>query len=144
MNNMKLYVTFAVLIACLILFASCRGSAGKKAATEALELIEKKAGSKAATAIEREAAQTERTVVREAEEYNAGRNRTYRPRHHSTYDDNSYHQPQVYTVQCSQCGGAGAVYMVDYYGNIQFDYYGNPIVSQCPSCGGTGSVTISK
>lgn len=124
---------------------SCRGSAGKKAATEALELIEKKAGSKAASAIEREAAQAERSAVREAEEYNAGRRRTSRPRHHSSYDsDESEYEPQYYWVTCSQCGGVGAVYIVDYYGNIQYDYYGNPVVSQCPSCGGAGSILVSE
>lgn len=144
MNNIRkiIFIIFALSIS--VSFTSCRGSAGKKAATEALEIIEKKAGSKAASTIEREAAQSERAAVREAEKYNAGRNRSYRPRHHSSYDDDSYNEPRVYTVQCNQCGGAGAVYMVDYYGNIQYDYYGNPVVSQCPSCGGAGAILVTQ
>ncbi|MBD5194922.1 MAG: hypothetical protein HDS71_08880 [Bacteroidales bacterium] len=145
MSKANIFFICSLIIACLTFFSSCRGSAGKKAAKDVLELIEKKAGSKAATAIEREAAQTERTVVRETEEYNAGRSRSARRRHHSSHeDDDSYHQPQVYSVQCRQCGGAGAVYMVDYYGNIQYDYYGNPMVSQCPSCGGSGAILVSE
>lgn len=123
-----IFIVFALSIS--FSFTSCRGSAGKKAATEVLELIEKKAGSKATSTIEREAAQSERAAIREAEDYNAGKNRSYRPRHHSSSDDDSYNEPCVYTVQCKQCGGAGAVYIVDYYGNIQYDYYGSPIVSQ--------------
>lgn len=145
MNTFPKYLLLICVIALSFSATSCRGSAGKKAATEALELIEKKAGSKAASAIEREAAQAERSAVREVEEYNAGRSRTSRPHHHSSYDnDESEYEPQYYTVTCSQCGGAGAVYMVDYYGNIQYDYYGNPIVSQCPSCGGAGSILVSQ
>ena len=127
-----------------ISLAGCRGSAGKKAATEALEYIERKGASKAASSIEREASQVERSAAREAKGYNSGRTRTYRPRH-SSYDGNeSSYQPQVYTAQCSQCGGRGAVYISDYYGNIQYDYYGNPVISQCPSCGGTGSILVSE
>lgn len=122
----------------------CRGSAGKKVATEALEIIEKKGASKAASAIERDASQIERSAAREAEGYNSGRSRTYRPRHSSYDEDESSYQPQVYTVQCSQCGGSGAVYIVDYYGNIQYDYYGNPVIGQCPNCGGAGSILVSE
>lgn len=135
------YLLFMAAILLAFSVCSCRGSASKKAATEAWELIEKKAGSKAASAIEREAAQSEKSAVREAEEYETGRTRRPRPRHQS-YDDNSGSQPQCYSVQCNQCGGAGVVYMVDYYGNIQCDYYGNPIVGQCPSCGGAGSILV--
>lgn len=145
MTDKKLFLTFAALIACVASFSSCRGSAGKKATTEVLEFIEKKAGTKAAQAIEREAAQAERTAVREAEQYNTGRRRTFRRRHHSSSDDdNSYSQPRAYTVQCNHCGGAGAVYMVDRYNTVQFDCYGNPIVMKCPSCGGTGAIFVSE
>lgn len=144
MNTTSKVLISITLCVFSISLAGCRGSAGKKAATEALELIERKGASKAATAIEREASQVERSAVREAEGYNSGRTRTYRPRH-SSYDENeSSYQPQVYTVQCAQCGGSGAVYMVDYYGNIQYDYYGNPLISECPSCGGAGSVLVSE
>lgn len=121
----------------------CKGAGSKKVATEAIEFIEKKAGSKAASAIEREAGQAERTVVRETESYRPSR--SSHPHHHSSYnDDEESYEPQVYTVTCSQCGGAGAVYMLDYYGNIQYDYYGNPLVSQCPYCNGTGVVLVTQ
>lgn len=139
-------IILALSILCILSFSmtGCRGSAGKKAATEAIELIEKKGASKAATTIEREASQVERNAVREAEGYNTGRRSTYRPRHSSYDEDESSYQPQVYSVQCSQCGGSGAVYVLDYYGNIQYDYYGNPVISQCPSCGGAGSILVSE
>lgn len=142
----KSFACWALISICLLSLAltGCRGSAGKKVATEALEIIEKKGASKAASAIERDAAQIERSATREAEGYNSSRSRSYRPRHSSYDEDESSYQPQVYTVQCSQCGGSGAVYMVDYYGNIQFDYYGNPVINQCPSCGGAGSILVSE
>lgn len=141
-----IYNALVLTILCILTFSltGCRGSAGKKAATEAIELIEKKGASKAASTIEREASQVERNAVRETEGYNTGRSRTYRPRHSSYDEDESSYQPQVYSVRCSQCGGSGAVYVLDYYGNIQYDYYGNPVISQCPSCGGAGSVLVSE
>lgn len=144
MNATTKVLILFTLCSISISLAGCRGSAGKKAATEALELIERKGASKAASAIEREASQVERSAAREAEGYNSGRTRTYRPRHSSYDEEESSYQPQVYTVQCSQCGGSGAVYMVDYYGNIQYDYYGNPVISQCPSCGGAGFFLVSE
>lgn len=138
--------TFALTIVVVtgaFFMTGCKGAGGKKAATEAIEFIEKKAGSKAASAIEREAGQAERTVVRETESYRPSR--SSRPHHHSSYDDDEEsYEPQVYTVTCSQCGGAGAVYMLDYYGNIQYDYYGNPMVSQCPYCNGTGAILVTQ
>ena len=126
-----LIVSTLLTFSCFL--SSCRGSAGKKAATEAIELIEKKAASKAASAAEREVVQAERSATK---------SRAYRPRHYSS-DDNAY-SPQVFQVQCNQCGGAGFVYIVDYYRNIQYDIYGYPIVDQCPSCGGSGSILISE
>lgn len=132
-----------VVVIGVFFLTGCKGAGGKKAATEALEIIEKKASSKAASAIERETGQAERTVVRETESYRPAR--SSRPHHHSSYgDDEENYEPQVYTVTCSQCGGAGAVYMLDYYGNIQYDYYGNLMVSQCPYCNGTGVVLVTQ
>lgn len=142
---MKLIYKFILISTIPLLggcFSSCRGSAGKKAATEALELIEKKVGAEAASALEREASKAEKSAVREIKGNNVGKNRTYRPRRRS-FGDDSYSQPQRYSVVCSQCGGAGAVYIVDYYGNIQFDMYGNPLVTQCTSCRGAGAVYVS-
>lgn len=136
----KFIVLFLICVFASFL-TGCKGSAGKKAATEALEFIEKRGASKAGSTIEREAAQAERSAAKESEGYNGYRSR--RPRHHS-YDDDGSYTPQSYTVQCSQCGGSGAVYVVDYYGNIQYDYYGNPVISQCPSCGGAGTVVVSQ
>lgn len=144
MNNClkSILVLSIIAVVSLIGMTSC-GGGSKKAATEALEFIEKKAGSKAAAnTVEREASQAERTVVRETESYTPSRlGHTHRPRH-SFYDDEEDYESQVYTVQCSQCGGAGAVYVIDYYGNIQYDYYGNPLVSQCPYCNGTGAIIV--
>lgn len=45
-SNLTIMLFFSVLG--LTFFTSCKGSAGKKAATETLEFIEKKAASKAA------------------------------------------------------------------------------------------------
>lgn len=92
--------------------------------------------------IEREGAQVEKSAIKEAEEFSARRKRVSRPRHHSLGDD-SYSQPSSTYIQCSQCNGAGAVYIIDYYGNIQYDYYGNPMITQCTNCGGAGSILVS-
>ncbi len=138
--------TFELTIVAIIgvfFLTGCKGAGGKKAATEAIEFIEKKAGSKAATAIEREAGQAERTVGKETKSYRP--TRSSRPHHHSSYsDDEKTYEPQVYTVTCTQCGGTGAVYMLDYYGNIQYDYFGNPLISQCPYCNGTGAILVTQ
>lgn len=42
--------------------------------------------------------------------------------------------------KCGFCGGQGLVNLPDYYGNIQYDWYGNPIRINCPNCGGYGWV----
>lgn len=53
----KLYLTIMLFFSVLGLtfLTSCKGSAGKKAATETLEFIEQKAASKASSSVEREA-----------------------------------------------------------------------------------------
>lgn len=137
----------SLLLICIstLFLTGCKGSAGKKAATEVIEIIEKKGASKAGSVIEREATQVERNAAREAEGYNSGRShRTHRPRHNSYDDDESSYEQQVYTVQCTQCSGSGIVYVVDSYGNVQYDYYGTPLISQCPSCGGSGTRWVSE
>lgn len=59
-SNLTIMLFFSVLG--LTFFTSCKGSAGKKAATETLEFIEKKAANKAASSVEREAGQVERAI----------------------------------------------------------------------------------
>lgn len=116
-------------------FTSCKGSAGKKAATETLEFIEKKAASKAASSVEREAGQVERAIEENADDaYRSTRSsRPSRPRHHSSYDDddNDYEDTQ-----------SQANYATDMYGNVLVDYYGNPQTITCGNCGGSGQVIV--
>ena len=46
--------------------------------------------------------------------------------------------PQPVTVTCGLCAGQRYVFCVDAYGNIIYDFYGNPQIMPCPSCGGAG------
>ena len=55
---MKKVIYITILVSCVIGFSSCRGSGGKKVATEALEFIEKEAGS-----LERNAGRLERGAM---------------------------------------------------------------------------------
>lgn len=129
-------------------FTSCKGSAGKKAATETLEFIEKKTASKAASSVEREAGQVERAIEENADDaYRSTRSsRPSRPRHHSSYDDddNDYEdtQSQANYATCPYCNGGGIVYATDMYGNVLVDYYGNPQTITCGNCGGSGQVIV--
>lgn len=117
----KLYLTIMLFFSVLGLtfLTSCKGSAGKKVATETLEFIEKKAASKAASSVEREAGQVERAVEENADDaYRSTRSsRPSRPRHHSSYgdDDNEYEEttPQAYYATCPYCNGGGIVYATD-------------------------------
>lgn len=141
-TNSSMKSAFLLLVMALFsvsLLTSCKGTGGKKAATEALELIERKAAAKAGGALGKEGVQVERTAIKETESYTPSRSRRPRRPRHGPYDDDN-RGPQVYTVQCSQCGGTGGAYVIDYYGNIQYDYYGNPLVSQCRYCQGTGVI----
>lgn len=132
-----------IAMMCMSFLTCCKGSSGRKVATEAVEFLERKAGSKATSTIEREVGQAERNVVRETEGSSSSRSSRPRRYRHSSYDDNSC-DTQVYTVPCSQCGGHGAVYVLDYYGNVQYDYYGNPVVNRCAYCNGTGAVLVTQ
>ena len=89
MNKLYLTITLFFSVLALTFLTSCKGSAGKKAATETLEFIEKKAASKAASSVEREAGQVERAVEENADDaYRSTRSsRPSRPRHHSSYGD---------------------------------------------------------
>lgn len=137
-----LYKPLAITVICIISFTlwGCKGSAGKKIATEAIELFESNSGAKKAATelVESEVTQVER----QAEQKVTRQRRPYRPRHSSYDDEGTTYQPQPYKVPCTQCGGAGMVYMTDAYGNIQYDYYGNVAFATCVNCGGTGMVTV--
>lgn len=144
-SNLTIMLFFSVLG--LTFFTSCKGSAGKKAATETLEFIEKKAANKAASSVEREAGQVERAIEENADDaYRSTRSsRPSRPRHHSSYDDdNDYEdtQSQANYATCPYCNGSGIVYATDMYGNVLVDYYGNPQTITCGNCGGSGQVIV--
>ena len=145
-SNLTIMLFFSVLG--LTFFTSCKGSAGKKAATETLEFIEKKAANKAASSVEREAGQVERAIEENADDaYRSTRSsRPSRPRHYSSYDDydNDYEdtQSQVNYATCPYCNGGGIVYATDMYGNVLVDYYGNPQTITCGNCGGSGQVIV--
>lgn len=144
-SNLTIMLFFSVLG--FTFFTSCKGSAGKKAATETLEFIEKKAASKAASSVEREAGQVERAIEENADDaYRSTRSsRPSRPRHYSSYDDdNDYEdtQSQANYATCPYCNGGGIVYATDMYGNVLVDYYGNPQTITCGNCGGSGQVIV--
>lgn len=145
-SNLTIMLFFSVLG--LTFFTSCKGSAGKKAATETFEFIEKKAANKAASSVEREAGQVERAIEENADDaYRSTRSsRPSRPRHHSSYDDddNDYEdtQSQANYATCPYCNGGGIVYATDMYGNVLVDYYGNPQTITCGNCGGSGQVIV--
>lgn len=144
----KFTTILSILFVSAISFTSCKGSAGKKAATETLEFIERKAASKAASSVEREAGQVERALEENADDaYRSTRSsRPSRPRHHSSYDDgdNDYEdtQSQAYYATCPYCNGGGIIYATDMYGNVLVDYYGNPQTITCGNCGGSGQVIV--
>lgn len=142
-SNITILLSFSVLW--LTFLISCKGPAGKKAATETLEYIERKAAGKAASSVEREAGQVERAVEENADDAYRSTRRS-RPRHNSSYydDDNEYEEtaPQAYYATCPYCNGGGIVYATDMYGNVLVDYYGNPQTSSCGNCGGSGQVIV--
>lgn len=149
---MKHIVEIAVILAIALLalgFSSCRGSAGKKAATEALEYMERKGGSllekEGASALERQGgrlAEEEETAAERAWKNKRRADRVQDFLDDSDDEEETQYQPQPTAVLCSQCSGSGRVYMVDYYGNVMYDMYGNPQVSLCPVCGGSGQQIV--
>ena len=140
------YLTFVV--ACVISLSSCRGSGGKKVATETLEFIEKEAGSleRNAGRLERGALEVEENASRVSKSAEEGCNNYQNYRKAKKWqerienyleDDEEFETtPQPVTVQCPHCQGNGRAYATDMYGNIIFDYYGNPQVVYCPQCAG--------
>lgn len=141
-DNMKLLKLFFLLslTALAVCFSSCRGSAGKRAATEATEFIEKKGGK----LLEKEGSRAVEEEESAAQKYLKAKRRADRVQDmvDGFTEDEPQYQPQPVAVVCGQCGGSGAVYLVDGYGNIVYDYYGNPQVSVCPVCGGTGQQIV--
>lgn len=133
MNKSILTILLSFSVLGLTFITSCKGSAGKKAATETLEYIERKAADKAASSVEREAGQVECAVEENADDAYRSTRKTSRPRHHSSYDDddNDYEDTQ-----------SQAYYATDMYGNVLADYYGNPQTSSCVNCGGSGQVIV--
>lgn len=144
-------LTLSLLFGVCLMFSSCRGSGGKKVATEAIEFFEKEAGG-----IERNATRLEKgasSIGDDASKVNSKTQERYsgsglrRAKKASEQidglfgeDEEPERMPQPVAVICPQCQGAGMVYMTDMYGNVVFDYYGNPQVVPCPNCGGTGQV----
>lgn len=150
MRNIVHIIVMLTIAIAMFMLSSCRGSAGKKAATEAFEYMERKGGS----LLEREGASTlERQGSRTLEEEESAAERAWKNKRRadrvqdfidgmSEDEEESQYQPQPVAVLCGQCGGSGRVYTVDYYGNVVFDMYGNPQVTVCPICGGSGQQIV--
>lgn len=156
---MKKVIYITLLVTCVISLFSCRGSGGKKVATESLEFIEKEAGS-----LERNAGRLERgaMVVEEnankasnsaEEEYNSYNSyqkyrkaKKWQDRIENCFEEDEEVEttPQPVTIPCPHCQGNGMVYATDMYGNLIYDYYGNPQVVYCPQCGGNGVVVVNQ
>lgn len=51
-----------------------------------------------------------------------------------------YNETSSKVITCYDCGGQGAVYYVDDYGNAETDEYGNPVLYRCPTCNGSGQL----
>lgn len=123
-----------------ILLCSCKGSGGKKIATEATEFIEKKAGkylNRDAKTFESEESSALRTYKNKRR---ADRLRENIDEH--LEEDAEEYVPQQIVIQCTQCNGGGIVYVVDGFGNIVTDYYGNAQTMYCPNCKGQGRIVV--
>lgn len=123
-----------------LLFTSCRGSSGKRVATEAAEFVEKKASKY----IERESKAFEDEESSALKTYkNKRRAERVRDNIEDFFEeDEEEYVPQQTIIQCPQCNGGGIVYVVDAYGNIVTDYYGNAQTMYCPNCQGQGRVVV--
>ena len=123
-----------VIVFAAFLVSSCKGSAGKKAATETIEFIEKESshyGDDVGKLLDEEGTKAVKSYESKPR---------MRRLHHGNDDASSYQQPTI--VMCGQCNGTGMVYLLDGYGNIMTDYYGNPQIAPCPACGGSGQQTV--
>ena len=151
------YLTFVV--ACVISLSSCRGSGGKKVATETLEFIEKEAGSlernagrleRGAMGVEENANKASKSAEEEYNSYNSYQKyrkaKKWQDRIENCFEEDEEVEttPQPVTIPCPHCQGNGMVYATDMYGNLIYDYYGNPQVVYCPQCGGNGVVVVNQ
>ena len=135
------FLMVSLLVGACFLSTSCRGAGGKKAATEAVEYVERKAATMGDDASR---------LSRESEEeyssysnYRKARKLQDRIDRISEEDEETGGMSQPVTIPCPHCQGNGMVYVTDTYGNMMFDYYGNPQVTYCPQCGGTKQVTLN-
>lgn len=148
---MKKVIYITLLVTCVISLSSCRGSGGKKVATEAFEFIEKEAGSlernagrleRGAMVVEENANKASKSAEEEYNSYNSYQKyrkaKKWQDRIENCFDEdeNVETTPQPVTIPCPHCQGNGMVYATDMYGNLIYDYYGNPQVVYCPQCGG--------
>lgn len=142
LNFNKIMALGTIILVCSsFVFVSCKGASSRKAAIEALEMIEKRSG-KFGEAAEREAGSMERSVE---ENYNnsmlKNKRRVDRIREALDGDDEEY-TPQQTLITCPVCKGNRAVYITDEYGRVQFDPYGNPLSVTCTNCRGAGQVVV--
>lgn len=150
MKNVQILFCFtiSILIGVCLLLSSCKGSGGKKAATEAMEFLEKETGSieRNASRIEKDnASKLHNNLQEEYGSYSKYRRAKQRVEKIDKYlgeDEDPESTPQPVSIDCPRCQGNGMVYMTDMYGNVVFDYYGNPQVVTCPNCGGTRQVVV--
>ena len=120
---MRINLTILVLLSVLtISLTSCRGAAGR----EGVEYIEKKGGSLMKKLFKEE------PKTSPIQKYKIKR---------GFKGFKEQKQPQPVNVPCNRCQQRGFIYIVDYYGNVLIDIYGNPQIMQCPNCGGSGVVT---
>ena len=139
--NKVIFIT--LLVTCVIDLSSCRGSGGKKVATEALEFIEKEAGNlernagrleRGAMVVEENANKASKSVEEEYNSYNSSQKyriaKKWQDRIENCFeeDENVETTHQTVTISCPHCQGNGMVYATDMYGNLIYDYYGNPQV----------------
>lgn len=151
--TMTFWVVAGAFLGLCLTTTSCNGSAGKKAATEVIKAFEKESGS-----LERNAGRFERAAV--SAEESSGKLSKEAEEEYNTYskyrkakrsadraqeffeEDEQQATPQAVTITCPYCQGNGMVYATDAYGNVVFDYYGNPQVTFCPKCQGNGQVVV--
>lgn len=138
---------------CLIT-TSCKGSAGKKVASEAMQLLEKESGGlernagrieKAAVSVEESSGNLSRDAEDELDSYSKYRKaKKWQNRIENTFEADGEVETtsQPVAIICPYCQGNRMVYATDAYGNVVFDYNGNPQVIYCPNCQGNGQVIV--
>ena len=146
-------ISGASLGLCLIT-TSCKGSAGKKVASEAMQLLEKESGSlernavrieKAAVSVEESSGNLSRDAEDELNSYSKYRKaKKWQDRIENTFEADGEVETtsQPVAITCPYCQGNRMVYATDAYGNVVFDYNGNPQVIYCPNCQGNGQVIV--